>query len=192
MICRYPADWVAPHTSLKSRQRMRHASTCHHIPYSSELCPLARVGSDATTCSMAPDPAPLLGRAPVLPRVLQLWTSPSDWGGPRCCHMPPWLRTLPPCWRELRRRRVFYGSGHRLPTGKGFGVAMHPAVPYRLRASSIKKGLADLPMQLGSRVSKPCAHVPNVPDARAIMGLQDVQASGTIIACKTCGQAATV
>jgi hypothetical protein len=68
MICRYPADWVAPHTSLKSRQRMRHASTCHHIPYSSELCPLARVGSDATTCPMAPDPAPC-------------------WGGLRCCHV---------------------------------------------------------------------------------------------------------
>jgi hypothetical protein len=102
--------------------------------------------------------------------------------------MPPWLRTLPPCWRELRCRRVFYGSGHHLPTGKGFGAAMHPAVPYRLRASSIKKGLADLPMQLGSRVSKPCVHVPNVPDARAIMGLQDMWIGDVIITCKTCGQ----
>jgi hypothetical protein len=52
----------------------------------------------------------------------------------------------------------------------------------------IKKGLASLPMQLGSRVFKAYMHVPYAPDARAIMGLQDVRTGGTIITCKMCEQ----
>jgi hypothetical protein len=66
---------------------------------------------------------------------------------------------------------VPYGSGPHLSAGEGSGAAMHPAVLSRSCALSIKKGLAGLPMQLGSRVSKSHAHVPKVPDARAIMGL---------------------
>jgi hypothetical protein len=52
----------------------------------------------------------------------------------------------------------------------------------------IKKGLASLPMQLGSCVFKAYMHVPYAPDARAIMGLQDVRTGGTIITCKMCEQ----
>jgi hypothetical protein len=54
----------------------------------------------------------------------------------------------------------------------------------------IKKGLADLPVQLGSRVSKSRAHVPKMPDVSAIMGLQDASVGYTFNAYKTCGQAA--
>jgi hypothetical protein len=52
---------------------------------------------------------------------------------------------------------VSYGSGPYLPTGEGFGVVTCPAVPYGPQASSIKKGIASLHMQLGSRISKACS-----------------------------------
>jgi hypothetical protein len=65
-------------------------------------------------------------------------------------------------------------------------------VPCRPHASSIKKSLAGLPVQLGSRVSKAHAHVFKAPDARAIMGLQDVQVGGVFNAYKMCRQAAIV
>jgi hypothetical protein len=42
---------------------------------------LAELGSGAVTCHMAPNLASRLSWAPVLPRVLRLWTSPPDWGG---------------------------------------------------------------------------------------------------------------
>jgi hypothetical protein len=51
----------------------------------------------------------------------------------------------------------------------------------RPTASGIRKGLAGLGMQLGSRVIKTrlsiteaCTHVSKMPDVRAIMGMQDV------------------
>jgi hypothetical protein len=56
----------------------------------------------------------------------------------------------------------------------------------------VKKYLASLPMQLGLRVSMAHTHVPKAPDARAIMGLQNMCAGGIINDCKTCGQVATV
>jgi D-hexose-6-phosphate mutarotase len=47
-------------------------------------------------------------------------------------------------------------------------------------------------MQLGSHVFKTRTHVSKTPDVSAIMGLQDVRASSTFNAYKTCEQAATV
>jgi hypothetical protein len=52
----------------------------------------------------------------------------------------------------------------------------------------IRKGLASLPMQLGPCVFMARTHVPYAPDARAIMGLQDMWTGDVIITCKTCGQ----
>jgi hypothetical protein len=60
------------------------------------------------------------------------------------------------------------------------------------RGPQVKKRLSDLPTQPGSPVPNACAHVPKVVGVRAILGLQDVWASGTVKTCKMCGQAAIV
>jgi hypothetical protein len=44
--------------------------------YDSGPCLPTEAGSGAAMCPTAPDPASLLGRAPVLSRVAQLWTPP--------------------------------------------------------------------------------------------------------------------
>jgi hypothetical protein len=41
----------------------------HHVPYSTGSCLLAKVGSRVATCSVAPDPASLIGRALMPPHV---------------------------------------------------------------------------------------------------------------------------
>jgi hypothetical protein len=66
-------------------------------------------------------------------------------------------------------------------------TATRPTVPCGPRGSSIKKNLVGLPMQLGSRVFKACAHISKVPDVRAIMGLQDVWVGCIFNSCKTRG-----
>jgi hypothetical protein len=104
-----------------------------------------------------------------------------------------------------------YGPGPHLPAEEGSGA---PAYPMTLDPTSrlgrvqcchasrgpqwvvglkyIKKGIDDLPMQLGSCVYKACAYVPKTSNTRAIMGMQDVQTGDVIITCKTCGRGATV
>jgi hypothetical protein len=83
------------------------------------------------------------------------------------------LRTLPSC-------------------RKGFVTATRPAVPYGPWATSTKKSLPGLSIQLGPRVSKARMHVSKTPDVKAIMGSQDVWVDGAFSACKTCRQAATI
>jgi hypothetical protein len=61
----------------------------------------------AATHPTAPDPVSPLRRAPALPQVLWLWTSPPFWGGLRRCH-------------------VSRGSGPLLPTVESSGAAMCP------------------------------------------------------------------
>jgi hypothetical protein len=78
------------------------------------------------------------------------------------------------------------------PSREGSDVVVHPVVPCGPHASSIKKSLVGMPVQLGSCVFKAHAHVFNTSDTRAIMGLQDMRAGGTFNAHMTCGQAATV
>jgi hypothetical protein len=80
------------------------------------------------------------------------------------------------------------------PLGQGGSRCCHMSrgSQWAMGLRYIKKGLATLGTQLGSRVLKARAHVPKAPNARAIMGQQDVQIGGIIIACKTCGQASTV
>jgi hypothetical protein len=47
--------------------------------------------------------------------------------------------------------------------------------------------MRSLPMQLDSRVFKTLAHVPYAPNARAIMGIQDVRTDDIIKTYMTCG-----
>jgi hypothetical protein len=74
----------------------------------------------------------------------------------------------------------------------GLRATTRPVVPCGTRASSIKKSLADLPVQLGQHVHNTHALIFKAPDIRAIMCLQDVWAGNTINVCKTCVQAAIV
>jgi hypothetical protein len=81
----------------------------------------------------------------------------------------PWLWTLPPYWGGLQCCHVSHSSRPYLPNKKGSGAVACPMIPYGLWASTIKKGLAHLPMQLGSHVSKARVHVLKAPIARAIV-----------------------
>jgi hypothetical protein len=119
-------------------------------------------------------------------------------------------RTLLPCQGALRGWHVSRGSGPRPLLGRalvplrvlrlrtlplcleGSSTITNPTVPCGLQASSIKKNLTGMSMQLGSRVFKTRMHVSKASGIKAIMGLQDVRAGCTFSACKTCGQAATV
>jgi hypothetical protein len=109
--------------------------------------------------------------------------------GAATCNMAPdpssLLGRAPVSSRALRLRTVS-------PCREGSGATTHPMVPYRLWTSSIKKNLPSLVMQLSSRVSKVHMHVSKSPDARVIMGLQDVRTSCVFNACKMSGQTATV
>jgi hypothetical protein len=73
---------------------------------------------------------------------------------------------------------VSSGSEPHLPAEVGSGATMYPTVPYGLRASSIKKSLAGLLVQLGMDVPNARAHIFKAPNIRAIMCLQDVQIGG--------------
>jgi hypothetical protein len=103
-----------------------------------------------------------------------------------------------------------YGSGRRLlaevgsdaamcPTAPdtasllgGLQAAMHPVVSCESRASSIKKSLASLPVQLGTHVLNSHMHVFMALDVKATMGLQDVRTGNTVNTYKACRQAATM
>jgi hypothetical protein len=140
---------------------------------------------------MSPDLVSPLRWAPALPHFLWLRTSPPDRGGLRRCH-------------------VSYGSEPRLPIEVGSSAATCPIAPdlasrlrwastlprvprvYAPRASSIKKNLANLPMQLGTHILNTRAHVSKAPHIRAIMRLQYVQSGNVINTYKACGQTSTV
>jgi hypothetical protein len=80
---------------------------CRHVSHGSEPRLPAREGSGAAMCPTAPDPASLLRRALVLPRVARLLTSPSCSAGLWCCY-------------------VSHGSGPRLPAREGSSAATCP------------------------------------------------------------------
>jgi hypothetical protein len=130
---RYHAERVPLHTSFKPRQGAERASThCHVLPH-------------IAMCSMAPDPASLLGRALVVPRVPRLWIPHPHSGGLRRCYVPhgnglslpaqegsgaaTCLMTPdpPPCSGRLQFCHVPRGSRPCLPTQEGSGVATCPA-----------------------------------------------------------------
>jgi hypothetical protein len=149
--CRYLADRVPLHTSFKSRQSARRASTRHHVPCSTRPCLFTKAGSGASMCPVAPDPASLLGRAPVPPCI-------------------PRLRALPP-YQEVcgTTMRLMASDPASLPEG----LRRYHTSCGSLWTSSLKhREMPNWPVvQLGLRVSKARSHVFKVPDIRAIVGL---------------------
>jgi hypothetical protein len=144
--------------------------------------------------------------AQALPFVLQYRTLPPSQDGLWGCHVPSNFRTHLPdrkgsntttCTVDpdplggLQCATCLAASDPTSLRG-GLQTAMRPVVLCGPRASSIKKSLAGLPMQLGSHVLNTHAYVYKASNIRAIMGLQDVWEGSAITACKTCGQAATV
>jgi hypothetical protein len=82
----------------------------HHVPYSTEPCLSAKVGSEAATCPVALDPASLIGRVPTPPRVSWLSTR---WEGSDVLRvLRLWI--LPTCWEGSRLPHVL-----RFPVGRG-------------------------------------------------------------------------
>jgi hypothetical protein len=100
-------------------------------PVSHDFSPrlLAREDFDVAMCHTALDSASLFGRAPVLPRVTQLW-------------IPP------PCSRRLPYCHMPYGSGPCLPAHEGSGAITCLMTLRGSRTLKIKKGSACLPMRL--------------------------------------------
>jgi hypothetical protein len=139
--CRCPANRVPPRTGFKTREETEHASTCHLMPYSSRPYLPVEVGSGAAMCPTAPDPTYQRRWAPTLPRVIWLQT-------PSPCEVGSDAATCPMAPDPVSRPGRFPVLPHvpRFPMGHGLRY--------------IKKGLAGLPMQLGSRVSKAHVHVP--------------------------------
>jgi hypothetical protein len=144
-----------------------------HVPYSSRPCLPFKVGSDAATCPMPLDLTSQLRWAPAVSCVIWLWTSPPSWGGFQCCHMP-------------------YASEPHLPVEVDSDAVMCTTGPYVPWASSIKKSLAGLPVQLCTHVLNARVHVFKAPHVRAIMRLQDVHASSGVNTYKACRYASTV
>jgi hypothetical protein len=81
-----PRLWILPPCSGGLRR-------CH-VFRGSRSCLPAREGSDTATCPTALDPASLLGRASMLPRVLQLY-------GPQPSRIKKGLDGLP-MWQDSR------------------------------------------------------------------------------------------
>jgi hypothetical protein len=124
-----------------------------------------------------------------LPRTLRLRTSPPYQGGLRRCHMSsgsgPHLPTevgsgavMCPMALDLTSRLRWVPPSPRAlwlwipPLYRGGFWCCHVSHGSQLVVGlKYKKGLAGLPMQLSSRVSKTRTYVSKVPDARAIMGL---------------------
>jgi hypothetical protein len=154
-----PSRSVPSHADFRLRQGAERVFTCCHVSCSPESSLSVEMGSGTATRPTASDLGSLSRRALALPRVPQPRTSPTCLGGLRRCH-------------------VSYGSESRLPVEEGSSAAMCstasnpaslqeraqalPRVPQfhvGRGASSIKKGLAGLAMQLDSCVSKDAARL---------------------------------
>jgi hypothetical protein len=122
------------------------------------------------TCPTALDLACQLSWAPVLPCVLWLRTSRSWLRWAPTLPRALWLRTLPSGRGGIWRCQLSYGSRPYLSVEVGFGAATYPMAPCGPWASSIKKSLAVLPIQLGTHVPNASAQISTAPDK----------------ACKTC------
>jgi hypothetical protein len=152
-ICGYPEDRVPSHTSSKSTQGAGRASTRCHVSCNFGSNLPTDVGSGTTMFPTAPDLASLLKWTPALPRVSQLRSLPPWRGELRCCHVSHgselWLpeRGAPLLPRVPRLRA--------LPSWEGSsGATTCHTAPSGLCTTGIKKCLAALSTQLGSRVCK--------------------------------------
>jgi hypothetical protein len=92
-----------PAYKIQVKTRSRVCITRCHVPCSSRPRLLIQVGSDNSTCPVAPDLAFLPRWALVLPRV-------------------PWPQASPPCKVELQRYHVFLSFGPHLPAEVGLKV----------------------------------------------------------------------
>jgi hypothetical protein len=129
-VCRHPEDRV-PRIQVLSQDKEQGGLRRCHVSHVSGLCLTER-------------------RAPALPHVPQLRTSPPRRGGLRCCHVDP---TSPP--RE-----------------ESSGAATYPTATSGLWTTGIKKGLTAPGTQLGSHVSKARSRVTEAPARRADRPLQ--------------------
>jgi hypothetical protein len=111
------------------------------MSYSSRPHLPIKMDSGAVTRTTTPDLTTLLWRALVLP-------------------CGPLLRTSHPRQVGLQCYHVSHGTGPHLRAREGSGATTRSAVPCGPRTSSIKKGLAGLAMQLGSRVFMARSRVP--------------------------------
>jgi hypothetical protein len=140
-----------------------------------------------TTCPATLDLSSQLRWTPSLPHMQRLRNPPHSQGGLRCRHMYHGTRLK---GRNLEHC-VAYGSGS-CPLLRGLWAATCLAVPCGPWATSIRKGLACLPMRQGLPAPNACSHVSKTHDISAIMILQDVRAGSAVHACKTCEQVATI
>jgi hypothetical protein len=153
---------------LRTLPPCRGGLQCYHVPHGSGPRLPTQEGYGAATCHTAPDPASLLGKAPVLPCATQLRNPFLCSGGLRCCH-------------------VAHNSGPCLPTQEGSGAAACPMTldlasllrgeglrcchmscdPQRVTSLKNKESLSCNGIQQGSHVSKTRLCVTEVPTRRA-------------------------
>jgi hypothetical protein len=148
-----------PRINFKSRQ----GATCPAAP---DPASLLRWGSGATMRPTPPDLASLLRLAPALPHVPRPRTSLLCREGLRCyrmsCSSDPHLRAM----EDSDAAACPTAPDPYLPAEEGSDAATHPTAFCGSRASSIKKGLTDLSMSLGSCIPKACSHVSKAPASR--------------------------
>jgi hypothetical protein len=140
------------------------------------------------TCPASLDQASLLKRAPMLPCVSWLQTSPLRLGGVRCCHASHGSR--PHSALEVGSGAAACSMAPDL-TSLPKGAPVLPHVHVTLWVIGIKKGLAALGVQRGLQVTKLCPYVTEAPARRAGRrchhNMQDVRAGGysTTLQCGT-------
>jgi hypothetical protein len=106
--CRYPEDQVPPHTSSRSKQKVKHANHTPLRVVNLSMNRPARGSSGAATCPVGPAPIARPGAAPGPPRVLR--------------HQLPL-----PSPGQLRGRHVSYGTSSRCLARGSSGAATSPA-----------------------------------------------------------------
>jgi hypothetical protein len=137
-LCRYPTDRIPPHTSSKSRRRVRRALTrayvsmassyairhgqleCRHTSCVASSRLLAQDSSSAAMCPVTPAPESRLEADRVMPHG-------------------SWHQLLPPSIGQLWSRHESSGSGSRLLTQDSSGAVMCPMELYGLWAIEINK-----------------------------------------------------
>jgi hypothetical protein len=140
----------------------------------------------AAMCPVTSDPASQLRWDLRLPRVQRLRNLPPSQGGLWCCHVSQGTR---PIGRALEHH-MSHGSRSCLPAGRA--PSSH-ASSDPLWAVGLKH--EEKPSRPACAAGLACSqrtHVSKVPDVRAIMSLQDMQADTAASACKMWGQTATV
>jgi hypothetical protein len=117
-----------------------------------------------TMCPATPDQASLLRRAPVLPRIPWLWTSPLRLVGVWCCHMSRGSR--PQSTSEVGSSAATCPMALD-PASPPKGAPVLPRIYGTPWAIGINKGLVALGVQRGLLVTKAYPRVTEVPTRHA-------------------------